>query len=73
MNAKTTKTEDVAAAAEPTEFPLTIDEFCAQLSSTDRRVELIGGFHAEERAAERFKDLASAYAARFTTFVGRPA
>lgn len=69
-----TKPEDAAAAPEaPEAFPLTLDEFCAQLSSEDRRVELIGGFHATERAAGRTKDLASAFKARFDEFVVRPA
>jgi hypothetical protein len=59
-------------ALETAEFEQTLDEFCAQLSSGDRRVELIGGYHATERAAGRIKDLPSAYAARFTSFVTAP-
>jgi len=54
------------------EFPLSLDEFCAQLSSTDSRVEMIGAFHATERAAGRVKDLASKFTERFTAFVNTP-
>ena len=59
--------------AEVGEFPLTIEEFCARLSKTDRRVELIGGFYAVESAAGRVKDLESAFAARYTKFINQPA
>lgn len=67
--------ENVAQAvtAEPSEFPLTLDEFCSRLSVEDKRVELIGAFHLTERAAGRTKDLESAYATRFAAFVNQPA
>jgi hypothetical protein len=57
----------------PTEEALTLDEFCTRLSKTDRRVELIGGFHFDERRAERFKDTESAYRSRFEAFANKPA
>jgi len=57
----------------PDAFPLAIDEFCARLSVSDRRVELIGAFHAVEKAAGRIKDLESAFAERFAAFVNQPA
>ncbi len=59
--------------AEPSEFPLTLDEFCSRLSVTDKRVELIGAFHFTEKVAGRNKDLESAYQARFTAFINQPA
>lgn len=69
--------KQVAAAPaeqdEPTEESLTLEEFCARLSSTDRRVELIGGFHSDEKRAERFKDTESAYRARYQAFATKPA
>ncbi len=71
--------EQEAPAAEkpaddqPTEFPLTVAEFCARLSSTDRRVEMIGAFHAFEKAAGRIKDVESAYRARYADFCNAPA
>lgn len=55
------------------EFPLALNEFCARLSATDRRVELIAGFHHQEVAAGRTKDLESAFRARFEAFVNQPA
>ena len=36
-------------APAPAEFPLSLDEFCARLSTKDRRVALIAGFHAHAR------------------------
>lgn len=61
------------AVAAPGDFPLTLDEFCTRLSQSDRRVELIGGFHAHERAAGHTKDVETAFAARFVSFVNQPA
>lgn len=68
---KTADTASVAAA--PDEFPLSLDEACARLSATDKRVEMIGAFHYSERAAGRLKDLESAYRDRYAAFVNAPA
>lgn len=66
--------ENVAPeVTEPSEFPLTLDEFCSRLSVSDKRVELIGAFHTTEKAAGRSKDVESAYKARFTAFIKQPA
>jgi len=54
------------------EFPLTLDEFCARLSASDKRVETIGAFYAVEKAAGRIKDTESAYSERFAAFVNHP-
>lgn len=51
---------------------LTLDEFCTRTSLTDRRVELLAAFHAEERAAGRHKDQESAYASRLVVFANKP-
>lgn len=67
------KETDVSVVGEPNEFPLTLDEFCARLSTTDKRVELIGAFHSIEKVAGRVKDLESAYATRFSAFINQPA
>lgn len=71
---KTTEKKE-AAPAQPVEdsFALTLDEFCQQLSKTDRRVALIGGFHSTEKRAGRIKDTAAAYQARFADFIKKPA
>lgn len=63
---------DDAQAAEPSEFALPLDEFCAQLSRTDKRVELIAAFHAHERANGRMVDLPSTYTGRFAAFAAAP-
>jgi len=66
--AKTTNDEPVALPADE----LTLTEFCTRLSARDRRVELIGGFHASQRAAERHKDTEAAYQAAFDAFATQP-
>ena len=73
MSTKTEKTG--AAPAQPIEgsFALTLNEFCQQLSKSDRRVSLIGGFHATEKAAGRNKDTAANYQSRFESFIKQPA
>ena len=53
--------------------PLTLDEVCSRMSLTDRRVELIGAFHADEKANGRTKDTETAYKARFVAFCKQPA
>lgn len=50
----------------PVETPtMPLDEFCADLSRTDRRVELIAVFAFRERAAGRFHDTVPNYRVRF--------
>jgi hypothetical protein len=70
MASKATTTSD---SAETHEFPLTLDEVCSRMSLTDRRVELIGAFHADEKANGRTKDTETAYKARFVAFCKQPA
>lgn len=69
------KKEDAAAPAQPDEnsFPLTLVEFCTQLSSKDKRVALIGGFHHAETAAGTVKDTVAAFTARYEAFINQPA
>lgn len=57
----------------PKEFTQTLQEFCSALSTTDRRVEMIGAFHSVERAAGRMRDTATNYQKRFTAFLTQPA
>ena len=52
---------------------LTLEEFCTRVSRTDRRVELLGGFYAVERAAGRVKDTEVAYTKRLGDFANAPA
>lgn len=60
--------KDVAA-----EFPLSLEEYCARLSTTDRRAELIGGFHFSEKQSGRVKDTETNYKKRFAEFCKQPA
>ena len=64
---------DKAPDQRPEEFPVLLEEWCAAHSKTDSRVELLGAFHALEKAAGRVKDLPSAILARFHAFVDAPA
>lgn len=51
---------------------LTLDEFCMRLSNKDRRVEMIGGFHAHEKAAGRVKGGESDFQQRYDDFINKP-
>lgn len=42
-----------------------LDDWCAEQSLRDRRVELLAVFHFRERAAGRGRDTRAAYAARY--------
>ena len=67
---KTKRVED-KKEAQPSSFPLTLDEFCARLSGTDDRVELIGGFHAAEVRSGNVKDTSENYMDRFNKFLNK--
>ncbi len=65
--------EQVTAAEAPAApQELTLQEFCLRLSSSDKRVELIGAFHYSETAAGTVKDLETAFKDRFTAFLNKP-
>jgi len=61
------------AAVAPTDFEMTIEEFCARLSKKDRRVELIGAFHATETQAGRHKARDAVFRERLAAFITQPA
>lgn len=70
-----TKNATPAAAPETSAVPveqIQLEEFCARLSKTDKRVELIGGFHYTEVAAGRLKDAESEFHSRFAAFATKP-
>ncbi len=60
------------APAQPSEFPVSVSEFCSRLSEKDRRVELIGAFAVMEKMAGHVRDLPSNFAKRFAEFCVRP-
>lgn len=53
-------------------YPVTLDEFCRRLSTSDRRVEMIGAFEHVEKSAGRTKDTESAYRGRYEEFINQP-
>lgn len=55
----------------PPQMP--VEHFCAALSATDKRVELIGAFHNAERAAKRYADSHDNYQTRYVAFCAQPA
>jgi hypothetical protein len=64
------KEAQTAVEAAPEE--LTLEEFCRRHSMSDRRVELLGGFHFAEKSAGHAKDLESNYLDRFEAFANKP-
>lgn len=67
-----TTTEDAGAQAVP-EDRVSLEAFCARLSETVARPELIGGFYFSEKAARRLHDTPSAYRERYDAFINQPA
>ena len=61
-----------AAEAAPSDTAVSLDEYCMQLSKSDRRVELIGAFHKSEMRQRRGKDTEANYSARYQTFINKP-
>lgn len=55
------------------DFPLALNEFCARLSATDKRVELIGGFHLHCRTKGLNGARESEFRREFGAFAGLPA
>jgi hypothetical protein len=55
------------------EFVQGIEEFCANLSATDRRIEMIGAFYRVESAAGRTRALPSEFKDRYSAFLIQPA
>lgn len=70
MGRTASKSTDNAATKEE---PIALDEYCRRLSVTDGRVELIGGFEADERISGHLKSDVSGFDAAFARFVARPA
>lgn len=60
-------TEEVASEE------VTLDEYCIRKSRTDKRVELIGAFHFDEKRQRHVKSTEAAFESRFEAFVNKPA
>lgn len=63
---------ETQSPAVESEQALALDEFCMRLSQSDRRVELISGFHFDEKVAGRLRDNEAAYKSRFDAFINKP-
>lgn len=61
-----------AKAADNPVIQVTLDEFCARLSSSVSSPELIGAFEHVERVAGRMQDTEDAFKSRFAAFVNSP-
>lgn len=68
--AKTTKTDPVSVSTNAT-YPVTIDEFCRDLSKSDGRPEMVYAFSKDEMRNGRIKDMPENYSARYAAFCGR--
>lgn len=51
---------------------VSVDEFCARLSETVIRPELIGAFAYTERAAGNHRGTAEQFQARYNAFINKP-
>lgn len=60
------------AAADPNAEQVLLDEWCAERSLTDRRVELLAVFNHRERQAGRLRDSRGAYARRYAQVESKP-
>lgn len=67
-------TQEAAAPVQEvaTSFDVSLNEFCARLSATDKRVELIGGFHHVEAKAGHLTDAEAGFMERFVAFCNQP-
>jgi hypothetical protein len=59
-------------AAQVTEAPLTLREFCMRVSETVKSPELIAAFHHVEQASGVGSDSLAAYQQRFDAFRNQP-
>jgi hypothetical protein len=68
-----TPPEQKVVKPEVKEQALSLNEFCIRLSTTDKRVELIGAFEHAERVSGRMSDTFANFTARYTKFLTQPA
>ncbi|MFD3263211.1 hypothetical protein [Phenylobacterium ferrooxidans] len=68
-----TAADAIVVPTPPQTFDLTLEEFCARLSGSDRSVEMIAGFYSDERAKGVDKDTSENFTERYAAFATRPA
>ena len=54
------------------EVRMSLDGFCARLSETVKRPELIGAFHHSEKASGNLAGTASEFQGRYDAFINKP-
>lgn len=69
--AKIDATPDIADA--PVPVRISLNEYCTRLSETVKRPELIGAFHATEKAAGHLAGLPAEFEQRYNDFITKPA
>jgi len=74
MTKTTSETNDGVTVVPTTvaESPILLDEFCRELSTTDKRVALIAGFHADEVRSCCIRATRERFAADFAAYINRP-
>ncbi len=70
--AKTTAAAAADTAKGAAGEPLTLNEFCARLSSRVKRVELIGAFAHSAKAAGNLRRTEAEFQAQFDAFIKKP-
>lgn len=65
-------TDDAIPDVQSVAITIPLDEFCADASRTDNRVEHLAAFAYRERAAKRHHDTAAAYAERYAALHRSP-
>ncbi len=64
--------DKAAGAPAIEEVRLTLDGFCARLSETVKRPELIGAFHFSEKQQGNVAGTASEFQARYDSYINKP-
>lgn len=64
--------QEPANNPEPQAPQLSVAEFCARLSETVKRPELLNAFAATEQRAGRVSDTSDKFRARFDAFINQP-
>ncbi len=65
-------TKPEAVETPPQQDETSLQEWCANTSATDRRVEMLGAFFSMETQAGRGKATPEVFAERYAAFANRP-
>ncbi|EAM6792321.1 hypothetical protein E0G74_01005 [Salmonella enterica] len=73
MTKKTAAKEAAGAPQEAKAFPISLTDYCKELSLTEKRYPLISAFFRIEEIAGRKEDTKAAYDKRYAEFLTSPA